>query len=799
MAAVHVLDTLEAIPGKNVVEEEQKVPISERSPAETIEINVFTGGTQTSQSGVTKTFDESELDQVVESYNPGIHIAPLIQGHEEQFTGAPSMGWVKNLFRKGLELFANVDLSGYGKSQLEEGNFRRVSCRFYPPDDNNNPYPGKLSLRHLALVAIPAVKGLAQFSEDMSSGLAYSEELIKAMDYTFTEKEFSYGSAEDREEVQDALLRAMQRLNLDAEEEEEAEDREVQEMEMGEGKQDYQEPLYEGLANVRSRALAREKAKREAKKEKAAERGPVEFKTESPDDELDRLMRRYVGKQVKRRPADTVKEEKELGAGLLNVGDRARSQQRALGLMPKRKVRKPKPTPVVSADPGEDDPFAFGMDKYSESGKTIMIIETDGEDLPSGLIDQLLQGQIPGMLALDGPMDEHEHDCGCEDLPEDMKDDEDKGICMAEEDEDEDDKKDKKEKKKAKGVNVRIELDEEDYDLVGKDTSSLHMGKASSYDEKDEKYEDDERYDSTPDSYQSRKEKAQNSYDDDPDGPKRQKGYQKIVDGYVKDKKSNTVSGMNQKKKRNHLTDNMIKAYSYDRTQEYTPAANFAEGIYRDDADYSAKRLQKDIGAQEYEKYTEETELEEEEKEKKKKKASVVLPEPRPKKVAKEKKKKEEHSYAESLHNQLTEYEAQDQKRVWKDYAEGLYVSGVLTESIVKQEDLVNALITLDNQSSDLSFSERQVNPLNTVTSILSSLQPIVGLSGYDPDVDPVKSANEMFLEPLPDASSSALVYSEANKDIAFSADSYHLHQRATKLAEVEGIDYYNAVRKLIS
>ncbi len=43
--------------------------------------------------------------------------------------------------------------------------FKKVSSSFYLPEAETNPYPGKLALRHLGLVSIPAVKGLTAFSE----------------------------------------------------------------------------------------------------------------------------------------------------------------------------------------------------------------------------------------------------------------------------------------------------------------------------------------------------------------------------------------------------------------------------------------------------------------------------------------------------------------------------------------------------------------------------------------------------------------------------------------------------------
>lgn len=222
----------------NVVDNEQQVPISERTPKEVIYLNIFRGGEQTSQSGMTRHFKEGDLDQVVDSYNPLSHLAPLIRGHDEKDDGAPSSGWVKKVERKGLDLFAHVALTGFGQQNLEEGNFKKVSCRFYPPDDPANPVPGKLGLRHLALVTIPAVKGLHEFSEgDAYGGIDSGSE----WDFTFSE-DLSYSYADEnleKKEVKKSIVDSMQKFMLDGEDQQPSpEDEELQAMELAEDIED---------------------------------------------------------------------------------------------------------------------------------------------------------------------------------------------------------------------------------------------------------------------------------------------------------------------------------------------------------------------------------------------------------------------------------------------------------------------------------------------------------------------------------------------------------------------------------
>ncbi len=216
----HILATVKPLPG-NIVEEFQKIPITERVPKERIFINVFRGGEQTSNTGFTKTFTPAELDQVCECYDPLKNPAPFIRGHEERNDSAGAMGWVDKVVRRGLDLWAVVCLTGFGQAMLEEGNYRRVSVRFYAPDDPNNPYPGKLCLRHLAGVPIAAVKHLEAFSEKVhepKEGLwgefLFSEEI-----------NYAYAGQDTTEleiqEIRKSLSSAIDKLRLDGEEEDE--------------------------------------------------------------------------------------------------------------------------------------------------------------------------------------------------------------------------------------------------------------------------------------------------------------------------------------------------------------------------------------------------------------------------------------------------------------------------------------------------------------------------------------------------------------------------------------------------
>jgi len=129
-------------------------------------IHVFKAGDQTSAQGVNRSFSEKDLQQVVESYDPSVHEAPLVLGHQGDSDSLPSFGWIKGFERKGQDLYANVAFTDVAKDLVKDGHYRKVSISFYSPDSQINPTPGQWTARHLALLgaAPPAVKGLEPFN-----------------------------------------------------------------------------------------------------------------------------------------------------------------------------------------------------------------------------------------------------------------------------------------------------------------------------------------------------------------------------------------------------------------------------------------------------------------------------------------------------------------------------------------------------------------------------------------------------------------------------------------------------------
>lgn len=136
-------------------------------------LHVFKAGPQVSAQGVERDFTPKDLQEVVESYDPGTHEAPLVIGHSGDNDSAPSYGWIEKFVKKGNDLYADVNFTDTAKDLVKDGHYRKVSISFYSPSSPINPHKGKWSARHLALLGAspPAVKGLEPFSFSEKQGV----------------------------------------------------------------------------------------------------------------------------------------------------------------------------------------------------------------------------------------------------------------------------------------------------------------------------------------------------------------------------------------------------------------------------------------------------------------------------------------------------------------------------------------------------------------------------------------------------------------------------------------------------
>jgi hypothetical protein len=112
------------------------------------------------------TFQQKELGEITETYDPKVYEAPILIGHLSDYKGetkVPAFGWIGkvNLVGDHLHLVAS-QFSEELKKWYKDGLYKKVSAAFFDPSDPSNPTPGKWHLHHLAFLGAkaPQVKGL---------------------------------------------------------------------------------------------------------------------------------------------------------------------------------------------------------------------------------------------------------------------------------------------------------------------------------------------------------------------------------------------------------------------------------------------------------------------------------------------------------------------------------------------------------------------------------------------------------------------------------------------------------------
>jgi hypothetical protein len=124
-------------------------------------IEIFKPGKHTAMNGAVIDFTESDLQQMVEAYDPALHEAPLVIGHPK--TDAPRYGGVGSLdYADGKVLADPQDVLPEFAEVVNKKLFNKVSASFYLPDSPSNPKPGGYYLRHVGFLGAqpPAIKGL---------------------------------------------------------------------------------------------------------------------------------------------------------------------------------------------------------------------------------------------------------------------------------------------------------------------------------------------------------------------------------------------------------------------------------------------------------------------------------------------------------------------------------------------------------------------------------------------------------------------------------------------------------------
>lgn len=130
---------------------------------------IFRSGSHTTSKGQTLAFAETDLADIVASYDPALHEAPIVIGHPKQ--DGPAWGWIKSLSARDGTVYADPrQVDATFSEMVQQGRFKKVSAGLYHPDQKGNPTPGKYHLRHVGFLGAepPAIKGLAavEFSEE---------------------------------------------------------------------------------------------------------------------------------------------------------------------------------------------------------------------------------------------------------------------------------------------------------------------------------------------------------------------------------------------------------------------------------------------------------------------------------------------------------------------------------------------------------------------------------------------------------------------------------------------------------
>jgi hypothetical protein len=123
-------------------------------------LEILRVGTHIDSAGAEFSFSPQDLSDIAAGYDLQKYRSPVLRGHDEN---QPALAIVARLRVVGDSLFAILmNVSPELQTMLEQGQFGGVSVALYPPGEPSSPYDqDKWGLRHVALVQVPAVKGMA--------------------------------------------------------------------------------------------------------------------------------------------------------------------------------------------------------------------------------------------------------------------------------------------------------------------------------------------------------------------------------------------------------------------------------------------------------------------------------------------------------------------------------------------------------------------------------------------------------------------------------------------------------------
>lgn len=111
------------------------------------------------------------ITDLVETYDPAYHEAPVCAGHRHPAPGELAWGAILGARRDDTgDLYLDMEVNDSVAKQLKTGELRKRSLSYYLPDAKNNPTPGRYHLRHLGLLGaeVPVVKGLKTLTVEFS-------------------------------------------------------------------------------------------------------------------------------------------------------------------------------------------------------------------------------------------------------------------------------------------------------------------------------------------------------------------------------------------------------------------------------------------------------------------------------------------------------------------------------------------------------------------------------------------------------------------------------------------------------
>ncbi len=110
-------------------------------------------------------YTEKDLDEIVQTYSPALHEAPMVVGHPKK--AAPAWGWVERVFRRGGLLLGEVkQVQPEFAEWVKRGLYKKRSITL-----DRSIVPGKLYLKNVGWLGAfsPQVKGLADVEFGSSS------------------------------------------------------------------------------------------------------------------------------------------------------------------------------------------------------------------------------------------------------------------------------------------------------------------------------------------------------------------------------------------------------------------------------------------------------------------------------------------------------------------------------------------------------------------------------------------------------------------------------------------------------